>query len=102
MESEDCDVSVDDVIDDDFVEDKGRDLDRVSDQTEQDGADEDQKRIDEAQKSVSSVFSVLIKLLDREVGPSRTLDLSQIELSTSFSFSRSWTRSRNLQDRKGP
>ena len=39
---------------------------REVDDKEDDGVDE--KVIDEAQKSVSSVFSVLVKLLDREVG----------------------------------
>ena len=61
----------DDVIDDENLGDKeGHDGDNVGDKDEGDGVDEKDKMMEEAQKSVSSVFSVLIKLLDREVGTS--------------------------------
>ena len=57
----------DDVIDDENLGDKeGHDGDNVGDKDEGDGVDEKDKIVEEAQKSVGSVFSVLIKLLDRE------------------------------------
>jgi hypothetical protein len=58
-----------DVTDDENMEDReGHDRDNIDDKKEDDGVDENEKVMDDAQKSVSSVFSVLIKLLDREVG----------------------------------
>jgi hypothetical protein len=58
-----------DVTDNENMEDReGHDRDNIDDKKEDDGVDENEKVMDDAQKSVSSVFSVLIKLLDREVG----------------------------------
>lgn len=81
LEPEDnvSDDDTDDVSDDDNMEDKegpGREVDDKED----DGVDE--KVMDEAQKTVSSVFSVLVKLLDREVGcTSNILSVFQLEFS---------------------
>ena len=62
---DDGDDDTDDVSDDVNIEDK-EGPDREIGDEENGGVDE--QIIDEAQKSVSSVFSVLVKLLDREVG----------------------------------
>jgi hypothetical protein len=67
-ENDVSDDDSDDVSDDENLGDKdGHDSDRVSDKDEGDGVEEKDKIMEEAQKSVSSVFSVLIKLLERDV-----------------------------------